>query len=392
MKSKKILYAALGAALSITLIWAVANWRDVLRPDTAIPEQGSSGPAKAVSGLNVPDGFEISVFADDLPGVRAMVFDSFGNLWVSQTSAGTVSLLQIGVDGVLEKAGAVFSNLNNPHGLAFDPKFPLQLYVAEEDKIFRVTVYSDERQQELMTLPSGGNHKTRTISFGPDGRLYVSIGSSCNVCLETNERRAKIFSADRNGGDFREFARGLRNSVFFAWHPVSGEMWATEMGRDLLGDNLPPDEINIVKEGQNYGWPICYGKNIHDDAFDKNIYVRNPCLEPFEQPSLIDLPAHSAPLGLAFIPSGDGWPAEYEGDLLVTFHGSWNRTEPTGYKVVRIQLDSNGRYLGMSDFISGWLAGEEAVGRPVAIVFDDQGNMYLSDDKQGIIYRVSHRK
>jgi glucose/arabinose dehydrogenase len=173
-----------------------------------------------------------------------------------------------------------------------------------------------------------------------------------------------------------------------AINPHSGAIWGTEMGRDLLGDNIPPDEINIIKEGANYGWPICYGKNIHDTEFDKNTYFRNPCMEPFETPSSIDVPAHSAPLGLAFIPKS--WPTEYRNDLLVAYHGSWNRSVPTGYKIVRYRFDANGTYQGVEDFITGWFTKDgTALGRPVGIVIATNGMTYISDDKAGVIYRLA---
>ncbi len=340
--------------------------------------------------LTLPAGFSVSIFAKDLPGARVMAFDRFGNLWVSQTREGTISLLEI-ADGKVRSAGAVFRNLNNPHGIAFDPEDGITLYIAEEDKISRVTTYSDGPVEKLIDLPSGGGHSTRTIKFGPDGRLYVSIGSSCNVCVEKDERRAKLFSMQKDGSDFKEFARGLRNAVFFDWSYVDGRMWATEMGRDLLGDDTPPDEINIVSAGRSYGWPTCYGKNIHDAQFDKNTYIRNPCEEPFEAASHIDIPAHSAPLGLAFVPE-EGWPEEYWYDLLVAYHGSWNRSVPTGYKVARLKLDADGTYRGAEDFMTGFLTPAGALGRPVDIRVFPGGLMYISDDKAGVIYKVTYNK
>ncbi|MBI4127753.1 MAG: PQQ-dependent sugar dehydrogenase [Parcubacteria group bacterium] len=357
--------------------------------NTSSPTEAPVEPNTTGLPLSLPLGFSIATFAKDLSNARVLAFDARGNLWVSQTKKGIISLLEI-EDGKVIRQNPVLRNLNNPHGLDFDPFEPFTLYFAEEDRISKIPVYSDAAPVKIADLPSGGGHFTRTLGFGPDDRLYVSIGSSCNVCNEGDERRAKIFSMNPDGSDFREFARGLRNAVFFAWHPITDELWATENGRDLLGDDIPPDEINIIREGSNYGWPNCYGKNIHDTAFDKNTYIRNPCMEPFEIPSAIDVQAHSAPLGLAFIP--DSWPEEYRDDLLVAYHGSWNRSVPTGYKVVRMKLDREGNFLGEEDFITGWLReNNEVLGRPVDLIFHE-GALYISDDKAGVIYRVDSPK
>ena len=358
--------------------------------------------------LKLPEGFSISIFAKDLPGARIMAMDKLGNLWVSQTGEGKIALLEIG-EGIVKNKSEIFKNLNNPHGLAFDPQDGFTFYFAEEDKISKILVYSDERPafakasagkpEKIADLPSGGGHFTRTLGFGPDNRLYVSIGSSCNVCYEQDNRRAKIFRMEKDGSDFREYARGLRNAVFFTWSYIDGKMWTTEMGRDMLGDNLPPDEINVIESpstssGQNsipnFGWPICYGKNIHDGNFDKNIYIRDPCTDKIS--SHIDIPAHSAPLGLAFVPANSDWPKEYWYNLFVAYHGSWNRSEPTGYKIVRIKLDNKGNYLGTEDFITGWLTSNGALGRPVDILVQPGGTIYISDDKAGVIYRVIYKK
>ncbi|MDP3901676.1 MAG: PQQ-dependent sugar dehydrogenase [bacterium] len=338
--------------------------------------------------LKLPPGFEISVFAKNLDGVRAMLFDSFGNMWVSRTDEGIVDLLEVGGDGRIVRQTNMFTGLNKPHGLAINPSQPYVLYIAENDKISRVPIYSEGGLEKIVDLPGDGRHFTRTIGFGPDDRLYVSIGSSCDVCDEQDVNRAKIFSLNGDGGDFKEFARGLRNSVFFTWSYVDGRMWATEMGRDWLGDSLPPDEINIIEKGQNYGWPVCYGKNVHDTDFDKNTYIRNPCSEPLEKPSYIDIPAHSAPLGLAFVPE-EGWPESYWYNLFVAYHGSWNRSQATGYKIVRAKLDERGQFSGFEDFITGWLQPNgQILGRPVDILIQPGGIMYISDDHAGAIYKV----
>lgn len=337
--------------------------------------------------LTLPPGSEIDILAN-VPGARVMAIDTLGNIWVSQTKQGQITLIEM-KDGKAVNQAAVFKDLSDPHGLAFDPEDPFVLYFAEDYQISKVRIYSEGKPQKIIDLPKGGGHFTRTIGFGPDKKLYVSIGSSCNVCVEEDNRRAAIYSMNKDGSDFKQYARGLRNAVFFTWK--DGDMWATEMGRDLLGDDLPPDEINIVKNEQNYGWPICYGQNIHDAKFDKNTYIRNPCMEPFETPSLYDLPAHSAPLGLAFVPN-TGWPKNLAGDLLLAFHGSWNRTTPTGYKIVKLKIDYSGdkpKVLKMEDFISGWLgSGNKTYGRPVDIITLPNGTMYISDDKAGKIYSV----
>ncbi len=404
MKKKLVLYPVI-ITISFLVVWAsVFYWRNlrgigpvIERPPQDItnisPSGGPSPENNTGLPLKLPAGFSISIFAKNLPGARVMAFDSFGNMWVSRTSAGAVTLMEI-TNGKVTKQSDIFKNLNNPHGLAFDPQIPASLYIGQENQISKVGVYSEAPLQKIIDLPSGGGHFTRTLGFGPDGRLYVSIGSSCNVCIEKDPRRASIYSMNKDGSDFKLFAKGLRNTVFFTWSYVDGRMWGNDMGRDLLGDNLPPDEINIIQEGKNYGWPICYGKNIHDTDFDHNTYIRNPCMEPFEEPSHIDLQAHSAPLGLAFVPEdppAGGWPEQYWYNLLVAYHGSWNRTDPTGYKVVRIKLDSKGHYLGIEDFISGWLTKEGALGRPVDILVQPGGTMYISDDKAGVIYKVIYK-
>lgn len=349
--------------------------------------------------LNLPDGFSISIFAKDLTDPRVMMYGPDGNLLVSIPSEGKIISLKDGDgDGKAETHLVVAENLNKPHGLAMRCSEDCKIYVAETDQ---VAVYDFDsknskliNKKKLLDLPGGGNHFTRTIMFLPspnDSRLLISVGSSCNVCNESDPQRAKILSMNADGSDVKEFAKGLRNSVFMAIQPVDGKIWATEMGRDLLGDNLPPDEINILEEGGNYGWPVCYGKNIHDTEFDKNIYIRNPCMEPFEKPSHIDIPAHSAPLGLAFIPE-EGWPQEYWYNALVAYHGSWNRSVPDGYKVVRYRLNYKGDYIGEEDFITGWLKDGKASGRPADILVQPGGTIFISDDKAGVIYRVSYRQ
>ncbi len=377
--------------------------------------------------LTLPDGFKIEVLANNLSGARVIAFDARGNMWVSRTNDGIVTMIDI-QEGRAIGQKDIFTGLKKPHGLAFDPasKAEGDLYLAEEGGLSRVAVYrSDARNPEngwyegmtdleevelslrlyssivpgkFLELPTSRayrNHFSRTIAFGPDKKLYLSIGSSCNVCIEKEDRRAKIFQVDmkvnRETGGYDvalvPYAIGLRNAVFFVWHPETDAMWATEMGRDELGDDLPPDEINIIEAGKDYGWPYCYGKQVVDTVFENVSETREHCAQ--STPAYIDLPAHSAPLGLAFIP--DSWPEKYRGDLLIAYHGSWNRSEPTGYKITRIKLSESGQYEGEEDFIAGWLTeNEKSFGRPVDLKFGPDGALYASDDKAGVAYRVTY--
>ncbi len=390
---KNLLVVAVCGGLLFGIIFYWDNLRGVgpvvFPPGDDITEILKPKPGENKTGmpLKMPDNFSIEIFAKDLAGARVMAFDTFGNMWVSRTSAGVVTQLEI-KDGKVVRQGDVLRNLDNPHGLAFDPQGSSTLYFAEEGKISRIATYSDDKGQKIADLPTkGGGHFTRTLGFGPDDRLYVSIGSSCNVCIESDERRAAIYSLNRDGSDFKKFASGLRNTVFFTWSYMDGRMWGNDMGRDLLGDETPPEEINILQEGKNYGWPVCYGQNINDRNFDKNVYIQDPCNDKI--PPHVEMPAHSAPLGLAFVPE-EGWPEDMWYDLIVAFHGSWNRSEPTGYKLVRIKLDDKGNYEGIEDFISGWLQGNTALGRPVDVLIQPGGVMYVSDDKAGVIYKIKY--
>ncbi|MBI4010421.1 MAG: PQQ-dependent sugar dehydrogenase [Candidatus Aenigmarchaeota archaeon] len=349
-----------------------------------------------LKNIKLPPNFEIDIFASDLgkgfnlPGPnRGARFMEFYKdiLFVSVPSTGIiVALPDKDKDGKADETIKVIDGLNKPHGIAFLDGY---MYVANEDSVVKVKIKNDltadiSTKEYFTDLPEGG-HWTRTIR-AKDNSLYISIGSSCNVCIEGDERRAAVLKCSFNG-NCSIYAKGIRNAVGFVFHLVSGELYATENSRDLLGEDLPPDEINIVKEGKNYGWPICYGKNIHDAEFDKNTYIRNPCTEPFEEPSFIDLQAHSAPLGLAFN-FGNNFPEEFKGNLFVAYHGSWNRKVPTGYKVVRINMDTK----QFHDFATGWLTPENKVlGRPVDVIFDKDGVMYVSDDNAGVIYRVWYK-
>lgn len=345
--------------------------------------------------LDIPDGFDLDIFARDLGKVRVIINGPGGGLMASVIDQGRViALPDVDQDGRADKVFVVLEDLNNPHGLVLMCEGDdCRLFVAEPNA---VSVYDlnpktlkAENREKIIDLPDDGGHFTRTLmraTIGGEEKLLISVGSSCNVCEEEDWRRAKILVANLDGTGLRTYASGLRNSVFMTTHPVTGEVWATDNGRDWLGDDLPPDEINIIREGEDYGWPICYGRNIHDTDFDKNQYIRNPCEDKTK--SIIDLDAHVAPLGIAFIPE-EGWGEEYWYNALVAYHGSWNSSTPVGYKVVRLLLDEEGNIQGMRDFISGWLTEDnQALGRPVDILIQPGGLIYVSDDKAGVIYRM----
>ena len=396
--------------------------------------------------LSVPEGFRISVAAKGLDNPRVILFDAKGRMLVSETKAGRVRVLE---DPSFAKAseGAVksgeFKNkrvlidgLRSPHGLAFFVEGEITyLYIAETHQVARYAYddnagkITEEVGANIATLPPDGRHITRTIAFGPNWRdralvkgtfpiggfysqdkLYISVGSSCDVCLETTWKRGAILESDPQGTFTGEFAGGLRNSVFFAFHPETHEIWATEMGRDNLGDNLPPDEVNIIKVAgpehkfgaRRFGWPFCYGNKVKDETFKpekiERIDIPTDCRET--DAPIIEIPAHSAPLGLAFVPKT--W-SQFSGDLLVAYHGSLNRSEPTGYKMVRFKVDTNGKVSETADFITGWLSPnkKKVYGRPVDLKFGPSfdkssegkpdGALYVSDDASGIIYKLEQK-
>jgi glucose/arabinose dehydrogenase len=329
--------------------------------------------------LIIPDGFSIRTVAK-LSGARDIVQDTLKGLWVSRPNAGRVTLIQD--DGTTND---VFRGLRNPHGLAFEQSDNgLILYVAEETKISRAPLYTEASLQQIATLPAGGRHTSRTMEIGKDGRLYVSIGSTCDVCVERNDEHGVIISMNKDGSDRQIAAGGLRNAVFITKHPATGAIWATEMGRDGLGNDLPPEEVNIIEPGRVYGWPYCYGNQVRDTSFQPS--VQADCSQT--NPPHLTMPAHTAPLGLTFIPE-EGWPEEYHHDLLVAQHGSWNSTVPVGYKIVRFPLDAQGNPEGEPvDFVSGFHNGRSALGRPVDVLALPGGLLYITDDKAGAVYEM----
>lgn len=370
------------------------------KPPPPLPE-GDLAPFTA------PEGFTATIYSRDVPGARAMTRDPKGAMVVSLTKDGKVVVLpDLDSDGKSDRTITVLEGLAQPHGIlvrcpdtgnASADQDACVLYVAETGALktyaYDADTYRATYQETIATFPTGPGHFTRTLLMHPDGeRLLVSVGSSCNVCDESDERRASVQQLDLTTGEMTTFATGLRNSVFLTVNPVSGDVWATDNGRDVIGDDIPPDEINIIEEGADYGWPVCYGKNVPDTDFESE--KGSECTD--SRPSHIDLQAHGAALGLAFVPE-EGWPEAWRHDLLVALHGSWNRSTPIGYEVIRIDLDENGERTAspnpFSDFLTGFLPEggneDDAIGRPVGVMAEPGGVVYVSDDRAGAIYRVS---
>jgi glucose/arabinose dehydrogenase len=350
---------------------------------------GAPGVEAVAARLRPPAGATVSLFAADLPNVRFLRFTPAGDLLATQPRSGRVVRLEPDRDGdgLSDGRHEVVSGLNRPHGLDLHEGW---LYVAETDAVGRIRFdpatgkASGSFERVVTGLPGGGNHWTRTLRFGPDGRMYVSIGSTCNVCVEKEPRRAAIVRYRPDGSGEEIFATGLRNSVGFDWRPDDGQIYATDNGRDLLGDDFPPCELNRVVRGGFYGWPIANGDGVPDPDFGKGQESRIAA----SIPPVHGFRAHNAPLGMTFL-RGGGVPAAYRGAAVVALHGSWNRTRKDGYKVVSLhwQID---REIAEKDFLTGFLGAtdDDVIGRPVDVAEGPDGSVYVSDDFAGSIYRV----
>src|SRR5579859_3283530 len=330
--------------------------------------------------LRVPPGFKVSVFAENLRNVRFLTLGPGNAIYASQPGPGVIVKIRgVRGDGTADTVITVASGLQHPFGIAFRGD---TMFVAEETALLRFDPGAPA-PKKLMDLPESG-HSTRTILFGPDGKLYLAVGSSCNICDESDSLRAAVIQLNDNGAGGHVFAKGLRNTVGLAFNPKTGELWGGNNDRDMLGDDLPPEHVNIIKDGRNYGWPQCYlpGKPNPE-------YSSADCSHV--EPPAITVQAHSAPLGFAFY-TGRQFPQEYRGDAFMTLHGSWNRSVPTGAKVVRVKVDSSGRHAtGVEDFIVGWQRPDgNRWGRPVGLLVLPDGSLLVSDDQGGKIWRVTY--
>lgn len=359
------------------------------RPQTVLSNTDTGELAKKyhLGKIKLPTGFRISVYAE-VPNARSMALSPSGILYVGNRGEDNVyAVVDEDKDGRSDKVYSLLSGYEMPNGVAFRDG---NLYVATVSSVLKlenieirlanppppVTVYDK--------FPKDTHHGWKFIAFGPDGKLYIPVGAPCNVCDEKDSIYASITRMNVDDGSRPEiFARGVRNTVGFTWHPVTKQIWFTDNGRDNLGDDLPADELNTAASaGMHFGFPYCHEGNLADEEFGKNKNCSDYAA-PVQQ-----LGAHVAALGLRFY-TGDAFGAEYKNQLFIAEHGSWNRSKPVGYRVSVVKLDENGKALSYENFASGWLQPDgEVLGRPVDVQLMPDGALLVSDDFSGVIYRI----
>ncbi|HAT1596894.1 TPA: sorbosone dehydrogenase family protein [Legionella pneumophila] len=339
--------------------------------------------------LKYPAGFTVSIYAQPVVDAREMALGSKDIVFVGSRNAGKVYAV---VPDKKNSHGTcvltIASGLNMPNGVAFHQG---SLYVAEVGRILRFdniesNLNSPPKPTVVTTkLPKEKAHGWRFISFGPDGRLYIGVGAPCNVCLMDDPHYATIMRMEADGQNLEVYAKGIRNTVGFDWDPIHHNLWFTDNGRDWLGDDSPPDELNVApRKGMDFGFPYCYGKSTADPVYGK----LHSCSE--FTPPVYEFPAHVAPLGMSFY-TGKLFPSNYWGQIFISEHGSWNRSHKIGYQVITAKIKNN-HVTEVKPFISGWLQGEKAWGRPVDTLIMPDGALLISDDYANVIYRVSYQQ
>lgn len=338
--------------------------------------------------IKLPEGFTISVYAE-VPNARSMAISPNGTIFVGNRDGNKVfAVADKNGDGRADSVYTIISGLNMPNGVAFRDG---SLYVAEVNRILRFdnieNSLANPPQYQVVydKFPSDKWHGWKFIAFGPDGKLYVPVGAPCNVC-ESDSIYATITRMNADGSGLEIFARGVRNSVGFTWHPQTSEMWFTDNGRDELGDDLPSDELNTApQKGLHFGFPYCHQGDTPDPEFGKG----KNCAD-YVAPAM-KLGAHVASLGLRFY-TGNQFPPEYKNQLFVAEHGSWNRSSKVGYQIVLVKMENN-KPVSQTSFATGWLQpNDEVVGRPADVLVHPDGSLLVSDDKKGAIYRISYKK
>lgn len=341
--------------------------------------------------IKLPDGFKIEIYARDVQNARSMDLSPNGTLFVGTRSAGNVYALQdTDGDQKIDKQYLLLEKGNMPNGVAFKDG---DLYIAEVNRILKISdvesklVNPGTPEVVYDQYPTEKHHGWKYIDFGPDGKLYVPVGAPCNICESEDDIFNSITRINPDGSNMEIVQRGVRNTVGFTWHPGTGDLWFTDNGRDMMGDDIPACELNVAKrDGQHFGYPYCHQGDLPDPEYGK---ARN--CDEFVAP-VQNLGAHTAPLGVEFY-TGSQFPDKYKNVALIAEHGSWNRSKKQGYRISMVPLDDNGNSKGYDFFATGWLdeANDEAWGRPVDIEFMNDGSMLISDDFADVIYRVTYK-
>jgi glucose/arabinose dehydrogenase len=345
-----------------------------------------------VAQLKVPQGFRITKFAEDLGNTRVLAVHSNGTVYVTRREQGDVMMLRdTNGDGKADVQKKV-AERKDMHGITIHEG---KAYLATVKQVYVADIKQDGTFGELQKigeeLPDGGQHPNRTLRFGPDGKMYISIGSTCNACKETNPEHATLLQANADGSNRKVYAKGLRNTFGFDWHPQTKQLWGMDHGTDWLGDEAAREELNRIEEGADYGWPYLYedGKAVPHRLPDDKSHAEYARETKF--PALT-YDAHSSGMGMIFY-TGNQFPAEYRNNAFVVFRGSWNRSNPVGYKVARVRYNANGEPTAFEDFISGFLIdeGKSHIGRPVSIAQHPDGSLMLCDDANGMVYKISYQ-
>jgi glucose/arabinose dehydrogenase len=339
------------------------------------------------TGLKTANGWKVTPAAVGLGKPRMLFIGKKGQLYVTRRDAGDVLMLtDKDSDGKFEDMIRV-ADFPGVHGISAKDNY---MYLCNNNKVLRYAMNTDGTLGKVADtlindLPSGGQHANRTMDFGPDGKLYISVGSVCNDCKESDKETASMLQVDPSTWKRTLYASGLRNTIGFDFHPETKEMWGVDNGGDTKGDDWPPEELNHIIRGGNYGFPFAYGKRVVDQSREDPVgNTKEGWVKP-TQPSVLEFEAHSAPIAFAFFDNGPN-----KGDALVCWHGSWNRQNPSGYKVERIKFDKSGNATGSEDFLSGFLIGNERFGRPAGLAISDNV-VYISDDANGIIYALKQK-
>jgi len=351
--------------------------------------QAPSSSRLPLSTLKLPPGFSISVYAENVPNARSMALSPGGILFVGTRTAGNVyAVVDADKDQKADKVVTIATGLEMPNGVAVRNG---ALFVAEVSRILRFDNIEAALEKPPAPVvvtdayPKDRHHGWKFIAFGPDGWLYVPVGAPCNVCERADARYSSITRIRPDGSGMEVFASGVRNTVGFDWHPATKELWFTDNGRDMMGDDLPPDELNVAPaKGLHFGFPYCHGGTIADPEFG----TKRPCSD-FTAPAR-SLGPHVAALGMRFY-TGTMFPAAYRNQILIAEHGSWNRSTPIGYRIMKVTLAGN-RVTAYEPFIEGWLQGRKPWGRPVDVLVMPDGALLVSDDHAGAIYRVSYAR